>query len=177
MEKHLRAHWSGRSATTGTCSNAVGGMWSLPTAAHGRSASGGFRARHAGSAGAFEHDDRRARVERATEGGQTSDTWLTAPESALLAVVALVIVFLVVWFFVFPVLVLSLDILLVIFLALVGIATRVLFRRPWTVQAETRGEQREWQVVGWGPSRATVAVIARALQKGQPLPPSRFTVP
>jgi hypothetical protein len=58
---------------------------------------------------------------------------------------------------------------LLIFLALAGLAAvgRVLFRRPWIIEAESEGQIDRWRVAGWGASGRAINEVAEALQAGQ----------
>jgi hypothetical protein len=88
-------------------------------------------------------------------------------------VVALgVILFLLILFFVaIPLLVAVVDILIVIALALAGIAARIVFRRPWVIEARNDDDQvYRWRVVGWKASGERVGEIARILRAGATLP-------
>jgi hypothetical protein len=113
---------------------------------------------------------RRARGERAAWwdgadipdfGGDSLTAWLI--------VVGLVVAFFLAWFFVFPVLFLLLDLVLVLLLAAGAVAARVLFRRPWIVQAVRGDETREWPVVGWRASRDFALAVAIRLERGLPV--------
>jgi hypothetical protein len=86
-----------------------------------------------------------------------------------LIVVGFIIAFFLAWFFVFPVLFLLLDLLLVLLLAAGAVSTRVLFRRPWIVQAVSEDETREWPVVGWRASRDFARATAVRLERGLPV--------
>jgi len=85
------------------------------------------------------------------------------------AIVAIIIVLTLIWFAVLPVAVFALDLLFVLILAAGGVATRVLFRRPWIVEASTEGEVRRWPVVGLGSSRAMVGEVVWAIEHGRKL--------
>jgi len=85
------------------------------------------------------------------------------------AIVAIIIVLTLIWFAVLPVAVFALDLLFVLILAAAGVATRVLFRRPWIVEASTEGEVRRWPVVGLGSSRAMVGEVVWAIEHGRKL--------
>ena len=87
--------------------------------------------------------------------------------AAIVAVAALVFLF---WFFVLPVAILALDLLFVVLLAAVSVAARVLFRRPWIVEASTTGEQHQRPVVGYRASREMVDDTARSIQFSGTLP-------
>ena len=86
-----------------------------------------------------------------------------------LIVVGFIIAFFLAWFFVFPVLFLLLDLLLVLVLAAGAVGTRVLFRRPWIVQAVSEDETLEWPVVGWRASRDFARAMAVRLERGLPV--------
>ena len=76
----------------------------------------------------------------------------------LLAVIAIVLFMI---FFGLPFLIALGELILVGFLALVGVAGRVLFRRPWTVDAvDPTGRHHTWSVVGWRASGAARQFIA-----------------
>ena len=68
------------------------------------------------------------------------------------------------WFFVLPIAILAVDLLFVLLLAAVSIATRVLFRRPWIVEATTPGEQHQRPVVGYRASKEMVDDTARTIE-------------
>ena len=53
------------------------------------------------------------------------------------------------------------ELVLIFLLALTGLVGRLLFRRPWTVDAlSPTGEHDQWAVVGWRPSGAARQFIA-----------------
>ena len=60
--------------------------------------------------------------------------------------------------------------LFLLLLATVSIATRVLFRRPWIVEATTPGEQHQRPVVGYRASKEMVDETARTIQLSGTLP-------
>jgi hypothetical protein len=63
------------------------------------------------------------------------------------------------------------DLVLVILLTALGVAGRLLFRRPWAVEAASdTGERHRWQVVGWRASSELVADVVNALAHGHVLP-------
>lgn len=73
--------------------------------------------------------------------------------------------------FVLPALVFVLELLLIVVLVGSGVAARVLFRRPWTVEAKARGADHayEWKVAGWQASGDTIDEVAGLLRAtGQP---------
>jgi hypothetical protein len=77
---------------------------------------------------------------------------------AFLVIVALVL-FLV--FVGIPLLIALGELLFIVVLAVVGVVGRVLFRRPWTVDAiDPGGARRAWSIVGWRPSRDARRLIA-----------------
>lgn len=93
----------------------------------------------------------------------------------LLFVLVLVLVLLLVVFFVAPLVLALLDLLFVIVLVALGVVARVVFRRPWRVEAEAldgAGPRRlvTWRVVGWRASGAHVEAVARHLEAGVDVP-------
>ena len=78
---------------------------------------------------------------------------------AVFIVVLVVVLFLV--FIGIPFLIALGELLLVLLLTLAGLIGRLLFRRPWTVDAVgPDGERVEWPVVGWRRSGAARQFIA-----------------
>lgn len=87
----------------------------------------------------------------------------------LFAIGALVtIVVLVVWGI--PMLLVVFDLVLLVIVSIAGVVGRVLFRRPWTVEAVSdTGDQREAKVVGWRNSaRAKRTLADEVLRLGPP---------
>jgi hypothetical protein len=63
------------------------------------------------------------------------------------------------------------DLVLAILLTALGVAGRLLFRRPWSVEAVSdTGERHRWQVVGWRARGELVADVVNALAHGHVLP-------
>lgn len=82
---------------------------------------------------------------------------------AVIAVVAFVL-----WWFVIPVLVVVLDIAYLLVVAGVASAIKVLFGRPWVVEASAPGDEPvRWGVVGWSDARREAARVARLLRQGE----------
>jgi hypothetical protein len=83
-------------------------------------------------------------------------------EGVAVAVVVLVAVFIGI-----PFLVALLDLLLLLVLALLGLAARVLFRRPWIITAHAGdGAVQSWRVTGWSASRERRDQIEQRLRAG-----------
>jgi hypothetical protein len=81
----------------------------------------------------------------------------------LLILAALVILLLL------PLLILVGQILVILVLIAAGIASRLLFRRPWEVDAVTHGPPEEshvWRIVGWRNSDEAIREIADGLRQG-----------
>lgn len=68
--------------------------------------------------------------------------------------------------FIIPALIFALELLLVLAVIGLGVLGRVLFRRPWTVEARVEGTRRgrEWKVVGWGASTDLMESVAERLR-------------
>ncbi len=99
---------------------------------------------------------------RATELGNLPDPGC-APDIAegIVVFLVLVVVILFLIFIGIPYLVALGELLLIVLLALAGIVGRVLFRRPWIVDAvNANGEHYNWPVVGWRASGAARQFIA-----------------
>jgi hypothetical protein len=114
---------------------------------------------------------RRAR-RRTTELGDVADPGclpdITDGIVAFLVVLALIL------FFVFiglPLLIALGELVLILVLALIGVIGRVLFRRPWTIDAVSpSGVLTQWSVVGWRASAAARRFVAQRIATGTSLP-------
>jgi hypothetical protein len=63
------------------------------------------------------------------------------------------------------------DLLILLVIAAGGIALRVLFRRPWMIEAKTPGPppaRDTWGVVGIRASAQAVETVAQAIRRGDP---------
>ena len=92
----------------------------------------------------------------------------------IVAVLGAVVAVLSAWWLILPLLLLALDVVVVVVLFVLAVLARVLFRRPWTVEAATgSGADEEWfatQVVGWREALRTRDEIADKLRAGNPVP-------
>ncbi|MEZ5410958.1 MAG: hypothetical protein R2761_23210 [Acidimicrobiales bacterium] len=90
-----------------------------------------------------------------------------------LAVLAVALVLLAaVIFIVIPLLAAIVDLVILLLLAVLGILARVVFRRPWVVEAAASdGQRHQWRVVGWRRSGERCREIARSLAAGVVPPP------
>jgi hypothetical protein len=90
----------------------------------------------------------------------------------LLIFVALAVALVVLVLLVVPLLLVVVDLLFLLLLLLLGVAARIVFRRPWVVEATDSGPLRHtWRIVGWRASGEKVDEIADLLAHGHPLPP------
>jgi hypothetical protein len=81
----------------------------------------------------------------------------------LLAVVVLILVVV----FVVPLVIAIVDVVVLLLLAGLGMVGRVVFRRPWTVEARAGdGTVLTWPVVGWRASGERCAEVAELLASG-----------
>jgi hypothetical protein len=88
-----------------------------------------------------------------------------------LVVVGLVVFGAVFWWAAIPLLLVVLDAVALAVLLAAGIAARVLFRRPWTVEAvPRRGARQTVDVVGWRAALRTRDEIAERIRAGHPDP-------
>lgn len=98
--------------------------------------------------------------------------------AAIGLVVAVIVVVVVLAFVVVPLLVALLDLLVIALVSLIGVAGRVMFRRPWLVEAaDGEGSRYTWRVVGQRESRSAVDAIASAFAHGHVPPPPAGSVP
>jgi hypothetical protein len=72
----------------------------------------------------------------------------------------------------FNVFALALELLILIVVALAGVISRVVFRRPWIVFARHGDTRLEWPVVGYFNSRRKLAEIGGQLALGAQLEPA-----
>jgi hypothetical protein len=113
----------------------------------------------------------RVRRRRRSDDGGASRWWdfVDVPDDfdVFVVIVAVILALLLLWFAVIPLLLVLFDVLVVFVLFVVGVAARVLLRRPWTIVA-TRddGTEIEREVVGWRASRAQIESMRRALESG-----------
>lgn len=94
---------------------------------------------------------------------------------AFIAIIAVAVVVILGWMFLVPAMILLVDLLFLLVVAGFGIATRVLFRRPWKVVAETAdapAERIELPVVGYKAAGAKVDELVYQIQEtGTPIRP------
>lgn len=113
--------------------------------------------------------------EKSGSDGAGVDTrdWMPFAQIDVVAIALLVlVVVLVALLIVVPVLFVVLDLAILAVLAVAGIVAKVLFRRPWVVEAVTdRGKRHEWRVAGWRRSGERCLEIARSLEAGVIPPP------
>jgi hypothetical protein len=87
-------------------------------------------------------------------------------DSILVALLVIVVSLLLV-FVGIPVLIAILDLAIVLLVATVGIVARLLFRRPWIIEAVSDdGTTRAWRVVGWRASSRMLTDIEQGLRIG-----------
>jgi hypothetical protein len=115
-----------------------------------------------------------------------------------IAVVVIVAVVVFVLLVAVPLLVAIADVVLLALLTVLGFGTRILFRRPWVVEARslvpvpvdaragdawpsdattTEPRRHTWRVVGWRASGEMVLAVADALAHGNPFPPGSTMSP
>ena len=70
----------------------------------------------------------------------------------------------------FNVVALAIELSIVIIVALVGLISRVVFRRPWTVFAKSGDQQLTYPVVGYFNSKRRIDEFATQLSSGAQLP-------
>jgi hypothetical protein len=104
-------------------------------------------------------------LEEALNPGAVMDTSV----GGVLIGIAVIVVAAAVVLFVLPLLILLVQILVILLLVAAGVASRVLFRRPWEVDAVTPGpppETHVWRIVGWRNSNEAIRDAGEALRQG-----------
>ena len=115
----------------------------------------------------FRHRSRKVR-RRTSDMGDVPDPGC-APDIAegIFVFIAIVAVVLFLMFFGIPFLIALGELLFIVLLTLVGVVGRVLFRRPWTVDAVgPHGAHLTWAVVGWKASAAARGYVADRIAAG-----------
>lgn len=129
---------------------------------------------------------RRTRLSRrvAREAGDVPDPGCAADlldDAIAIVVIVAVVVFVVL--VAVPLLVAILDVVLLALLTVLGIGARIVFRRPWVVEARpvvpvpAELRRHTWRIVGWRASGEMVDAVANALAHGNPLPPGTTMSP
>jgi hypothetical protein len=91
----------------------------------------------------------------------------------IFAFVAIVVVVLFLIFIGIPFLIALGELLFIVVLALIGTVSRVLFRRPWTVDAVSpSGTHHHWSIVGWRASGAARQFVANRITASHTVPTS-----
>lgn len=106
------------------------------------------------------------RAERLADGADGADPGclLDALDDIAIVLVVVVLVVLAV-VFVLPVLLAALELLLLLVLGLLGVLAKVVFRRPWIVEADgSDGGRYEWRIVGWRASGEARDAVAQHLE-------------
>lgn len=116
----------------------------------------------------------RQTVRRAGDVGDADPGCLGVIEEGVVVVLVILVVLAVAVFVLVPMLVAVVDIVIVALLAVLGLVGRVVFRRPWTVEARAGdGASLLWRVVGWRASGEHVARVAELLAAGVTPPDAR----
>ena len=113
-------------------------------------------------------------LRRDWKGFDKADAGLVADgclDEAGIVLIGVVVVVLVAYFVVIPLLFAVIDALVLVVLVAAAIVGRVLFRRPWRVEARAADDTvHTWEVVGWRASGDHVALVAQQSPDGLPLP-------
>jgi hypothetical protein len=91
---------------------------------------------------------------------------------AILVIVGMIVFGLLFWFLLLPLLLLLFDVVVLLSVFALATIARVLFRRPWTVEAvpATKGKRaRQRQVIGWRAALRTRDALAEHLRTGSPM--------
>jgi hypothetical protein len=91
------------------------------------------------------------------------------PDVVIIFVLALIVGLGLLFFVVWPLLAIAVELVVAIALLFAGLVGRLAFGHPWTVEARRDdGEVQTWRVRGYGPMRAAVHQIAEDLAAGTP---------
>ncbi len=121
---------------------------------------------------------RQRRARSAAKRGDDKSHWYDAldfdfvGDSLSGVAITLVIVGAVILFILFgwPLLLALVDLVIVLVVAVIGVVGRLVFRRPWTVEAcSATGERHEVRVVGWRRAGEMVHAMAREIEYGNPI--------
>jgi hypothetical protein len=83
--------------------------------------------------------------------------------AGLVFALVLALLLLVAW----PLVAIAIEVVILILVAAVGAAGRILFRRPWTVRARTTAVRSvEWKVSGWRESTDLIERVCEAIAAG-----------
>ena len=83
--------------------------------------------------------------------------------AGLAVTIAVAVLFLAVW----PLVAIAIEILILLILFVAGVVGRVLFRRPWTVEARAGNRRVRWKVPGWRASGELVERVSRRIVAGE----------
>ncbi len=109
---------------------------------------------------------------RTTNGLDVPSGCMSVDLDGIVVVLLVLAALLLLVFVVIPLLVVIIDLLILVLLALLGIVARVVFRRPWVLEAAASdGQRHQWRVVGWRRSGEQCRHIAQMLGAGIVPPP------
>jgi hypothetical protein len=112
-------------------------------------------------------------ADAASNAGDVGDGCLGDLGDGIAVAIVVIVVVLVVLFVAIPIIVAIVDLLIVLLLAALGVAGRVLLRRPWLVEASAAGGlSLEYRVVGFRASAQKRDDLANLLTVGATLPPT-----
>jgi len=130
---------------------------------------GGWRAKRTGHSGDVVDGALQVGGDIPTSGGGGGGGLNLGDEIAAVVIigVAFVLGVALFWWVLLPLLLVMLDVVIVVILLVVSIVARVLFRRPWTVEATAAGhDQLTTHVVGWRAALRRRDEIADSLRRG-----------
>jgi hypothetical protein len=116
------------------------------------------------------------RIRSGTSGGGDAAWWALDVGNDFLAGIAIALVVLVLVgvfvFLVIPLIVFTLELLVVLLVVALAALGRVLLGRPWTVEARSGDDVRTYAVKGWRASAEKVDEVATSLERGALATPS-----
>jgi len=114
---------------------------------------------------------RRSRLRLNRDGSWLSDLGFGDLGDAIALAVAILVATAILLFLttvVFPLIVLTVELVIVLALLMGGLAGRLVFRKPWTIRARAEdGRDLTWQARGWRRSGRVRDEVAQALALGQ----------
>jgi hypothetical protein len=128
---------------------------------------GGWRAKRSGGSGDVVEGALQAGGDIPTSGGGGGLDLGDEIAAIAIIVVAFVVGVALFWWVLLPLLLVMLDVVIVLILLALSVVARLIFRRPWTVEATAPGHDRlTTHVVGWRAALRRRDEIADSLRRG-----------
>jgi hypothetical protein len=105
-------------------------------------------------------------LDRAVDVGDVADVGLSLFDDTPFAWIFVIIAAIAILLFVTGIFALIIEILLIVIAVLGTLVAKVLFRRPWYVEASSTGHRRRWAVVGWKRTNEVMDELVRSIEAG-----------